>query len=91
MPGTKQLLINGPGGHVLGGWNYAVDTHLGHVLVDLETELATLLGRPIAYNIPSASSGQASTAKGVVNPWPNAMPRPTVTTSAFCLVRGIKV
>ena len=59
MPGTKQLLINGPGGHVLGGWNYAVDTHLSHVLVDFEAELATLLERPIAYNIfDSEGSGQ---------------------------------
>ena len=51
MPGTKQLIINGSDGHLLGGWNYAIDTHLSHVLVDLEAELATLLERPIAYNI----------------------------------------
>ena len=51
MPGTKQLFINGPGGHLVGGWNYAVDTHLSHVLVDLEAGLATKLQRPIAYNI----------------------------------------
>jgi hypothetical protein len=51
MLGTKQLPINGPEGHLLGGWNYAVDTHLSRVLVDLEAELATRLGRPIAYNI----------------------------------------
>ncbi|MBC7249996.1 MAG: hypothetical protein H5T62_06895 [Anaerolineae bacterium] len=51
MPGTKQLLVNGPDGHLLGGWNYVVDTHLSRVLVDLEAELATRLGRPIAYNI----------------------------------------
>jgi hypothetical protein len=51
MPGTKQLILNGPGGHLLGGWNYPVDTHLSQVLVDLEVDLATLLGRPIAYNI----------------------------------------
>ncbi|HIE18023.1 MAG TPA: hypothetical protein EYP71_07520 [Dehalococcoidia bacterium] len=51
MPGTKQLIINGPEGHLLGGWNYPVDTHLNHVLVDLEADLATKLERPIAYNI----------------------------------------
>jgi hypothetical protein len=51
MPGTKQLILNGPGGHLLGGWNYAIDTHLTHLLVDLEADLATLLERPIAYNI----------------------------------------
>jgi len=51
MPGTKQLLINGPDGHLLGGWNHPVDTHLKGVLVDLEADLATTLQRPIAYNI----------------------------------------
>jgi len=51
MPGTKQLIINGPEGHLLGGWNYAVDTHLSRVLVELEAELATKLARPIAYTI----------------------------------------
>ena len=59
MPGTKQLIINGPSGYLLGGWNYAIDTHLSHLLVELEAELATLLGRPIAYNIfDSEGSGQ---------------------------------
>ncbi|MEW5956881.1 MAG: hypothetical protein AB1801_04095 [Chloroflexota bacterium] len=27
MPGAKQLLVNGPQGHVLIGWNYPIDTH----------------------------------------------------------------
>jgi hypothetical protein len=57
MPGTKQLLINGPAGHLLGGWNYAVDLHLTHVLVDLEADLATTLQRPIAYNIFDSEGG----------------------------------
>jgi len=51
MPGTKQLIVNGPDGHLIGGWNYVVDTHLSRVLVNLEADLATCLGRPIAYNI----------------------------------------
>lgn len=51
MPGTKQLIVNGPDGHLVGGWNYAVDVHLSRVLVNLEAELATRLGRPIAYTI----------------------------------------
>jgi hypothetical protein len=51
MPGTKQLIINGPGGRLLGGWNYPVDNHLSQVLVDFEANPPTLLGRPIAYNI----------------------------------------
>jgi hypothetical protein len=63
MPGTKQLLINGPDGHLLGGWNYPVDTHLTHVLVDLEAELATKLGRPIAYNIFDSEGSGLPTAE----------------------------
>ncbi len=51
MPGTKQLLINGPEGHLLGGWNYVIDTHLTHLLVELEADLAHKLQRPIACNI----------------------------------------
>ncbi len=63
MPGTKQLLINGPDGHLLGGWNYPVDTHLTHVLVDLEVELATKLQRPIAYNIFDSEGSGLPTAE----------------------------
>jgi hypothetical protein len=51
MPGTQQLIINGPGGRLPGGWNYPVDNHLSQVLVDFEANPPTLLGRPIAYNI----------------------------------------
>lgn len=59
MPGTKQLIVDGPQGHLLGGWNYAVDTHLNGVLVEWEADLATLLERPIAYTIfDSEGSGQ---------------------------------
>jgi len=59
MPGTKQLIINGPGGRLIGGWNAPVDTHMTQVLVELEADLATLLERPIAYNIfDSEGSGQ---------------------------------
>jgi transposase len=57
MPGTKQLLLNGPAGHLLGGWNHWVDTHLTHVLVDLEADLATKLQRPIAYTIVDSEAG----------------------------------
>ena len=63
MPGTKQLLINGPEGHLLGGWNYPVDTHLTHVLVDLEADLATNLERPIAYNIFDSEGSGLPTAE----------------------------
>jgi hypothetical protein len=51
MPGTKQLLVNGPQGHVLMGWNYPIDSHFSRVLVDMEAELATMVERPIAYTI----------------------------------------
>jgi hypothetical protein len=63
MPGTKQLLINGPEGHLLGGWNYPVDTHLSHVLVDLEADLADQLQRPIAYNVFDSEGGGLPTAE----------------------------
>ncbi len=63
MPGTKQLIINGAGGHLLGGWDYAVDTHLSHVLVDLEADLATQLQRPIACNIFDSEGGGLPTAQ----------------------------
>jgi len=62
MPGTKQLLINGPDGHLLGGWNHQVDTHLTHVLVDLEAQLATNLQRPIAYSIFDSEGSGLPTA-----------------------------
>lgn len=51
MPGTKQLIVNGPDGHLLGGWNDPVDAHLSKVLVDFEAHLAAQLHRPVAYNI----------------------------------------
>ena len=57
MPGTKQMLINGPDGHLLGGWNYAVDTCFPAVLVDLEADLATTLDRPIAYTVCDSEGG----------------------------------
>ena len=63
MPGTKQLLVNGPDGHLLGGWNEQVDTHLTQVLVDWEAELATKLQRPIAYNIFDSEGSGLPTAK----------------------------
>ena len=63
MPGTKQLLINAPDGHLLGGWNYPVDVHLTQVLVDLEADLATKLERPIAYNIFDSEGGGLPTAE----------------------------
>ena len=63
MPGTKQLLINGPGGRLLGGWNYVVDSHLTHVLVDLEADLATKLQRPIAHNVFDSEGGGLPIAK----------------------------
>jgi hypothetical protein len=57
MPGTKQLIINGPKGRLLGGWNYPVDAHLSKVLVDFESHLAAKLHRPIAYTIVDSEGG----------------------------------
>ena len=63
MPGTKQLIINGPGGHLLGGWDYVVDNRLSHVLVDLEIKLADKLQRPIAYNVFDSEGGGQPTGE----------------------------
>lgn len=51
MPGTKQLLVNGPEGHLLIGWNYPIDSHFSRVLVEMETKLDSIVARPIAYTI----------------------------------------
>lgn len=57
MPGTKQLLVNGPGGQPLLGWNKPIDSHLSGVLVELEAELTGLLARPIAYTVFDSEGG----------------------------------
>lgn len=57
MPGTKQLIVNGPDGRLLGGWNYPVDAHLSKVLVDFEAHLAMQMNRPVAYNIFDSEGG----------------------------------
>jgi hypothetical protein len=63
MPGTKQLILNGPAGHLLGGWDMAIDLHLSQVLVDLEADLADLLQRPIAYTICDSDGGGLPTGQ----------------------------
>jgi hypothetical protein len=57
MPGTRQLIINGPKGYFLGGWNYPIDTHMTQVLVDLEEELGQTLQRPIICNVLDGEAG----------------------------------
>ena len=57
MPGTKQLLINGPDGHLIGGWNHAVDSHFSQVMVEWEGQLADMLDRPLAYTILDSEGG----------------------------------
>jgi hypothetical protein len=57
MPGTKQLILNGTHGEILGGWNYAIDAHLTHVLVDLEEELSQTLQREIHCTIIDGEGG----------------------------------
>ncbi|MBU0490975.1 MAG: hypothetical protein KKB13_03915, partial [Chloroflexi bacterium] len=57
MPGTKQLILNGPRGRLLGGWDYPIDAHLTHLLVDLETALEQTLQRPIACVITDSEGG----------------------------------
>jgi hypothetical protein len=57
MPGTKQLILNGFGGRYLGGWDYAIDAHMSHTLVDLEAALEHTLGRPIACTVMDSEGG----------------------------------
>jgi hypothetical protein len=57
MPGTKQLILNGTEGHLLGGWNYPIDTHMTHVLVDVEAAMEGELGRPIGCTIMDSEGG----------------------------------
>lgn len=57
MPGTKQLLLNGRDGRYLGGWNYPIDAHLSHTLVEMEAALESSLGRPIACTVVDSEGG----------------------------------
>ncbi|MFH1636541.1 MAG: hypothetical protein ABIG63_21375 [Chloroflexota bacterium] len=57
VPGTKQLILNGTGGYLLGGWNYPIDTHMTHILVDLEADLSRSLQRPILCTILDSEGG----------------------------------
>lgn len=57
MPGTKQLILNGFDGRYLGGWNYPIDTHMTHILVDLEAALERTLARSIACTVMDSEGG----------------------------------
>ena len=57
MPGTKQLILNGPAGRFLGGWNYPIDTHMTHILVELEAALEHTLKRSITCTIVDSEGG----------------------------------
>ncbi len=57
MPGTKQLILNGFDGRYLGGWNYPIDAHMTHTLVDLETSLERTLERPIVCTVMDSEGG----------------------------------
>jgi hypothetical protein len=57
MPGTKQLILNGPQGWLLGSWNHPIDTHMSHILVDLELALANTLRRPVECTITDSEGG----------------------------------
>ena len=59
MPGTKQLLLSGPDGYLLGGWNYPIDTHFSQLLGQMEVKLSQKLARPILCTIvDSEGNGQ---------------------------------
>jgi hypothetical protein len=57
MPGTKQMILNGPNGWLLGGWNHPIDTHMSHILVDLEAALERTLGRSVGCTIADSEGG----------------------------------
>ena len=57
MPGTKQLILNGQDGRYLGGWNYPIDAHMTHTLVELESALEGSLGRPIVCTVLDSEGG----------------------------------
>lgn len=57
MPGTKQLILSGPQGRLLGGWDYPIDTHLTHLLVDLEADLEDTWERVIVCVIVDSEGG----------------------------------
>jgi hypothetical protein len=57
MPGTKQMILSGPNGWLLGGWNHPIDTHMSHILIDLETALGRTLGRPVGCTITDSEGG----------------------------------
>lgn len=63
MPGTKQLVVNGPDGYWLGCWNYQIDTHMTQVLVELEERLCQTLQRPILCNIFDSEGGGLPTGE----------------------------
>lgn len=63
MPGTKQLILNGPEGHLLGAWDMAIDLHLSQVLVDLEADLTEVFQRPLAYTICDSDGGGLPTGQ----------------------------
>jgi hypothetical protein len=57
MPGTKQLLVNGPGGQPLLGLNRPIDRHLNGELITLEETLSAHWQRPIGLTIFDSEGG----------------------------------
>jgi len=57
MPGTKQMILSGSNGWLLGGWNHPVDTHMSHILIDLEAALERTVGRPVGCTITDSEGG----------------------------------
>lgn len=89
MPGTKQLLVNGPDGHLIGGWNRPIDTHLSRVLVELEANLAHWLQRPIAYTVCDSEGGGLPIGQQYVEakqPYLSYLPRQDYALSDFELL-----
>lgn len=88
MPGTKQLILNGPGGHLLGGWNEVIDAHLSRVLVGVELKLEAGLQRSIRCTICDSEGGGLPTGQHYAQAdryYLSLLPRQSYTLTDFVL------
>ena len=86
MPGTKQLLINGPAGQPLLGLNRPIDRHLNGELVDLEETLTAQWQRPIGLTIFDSEGGGLPLGQRYLaanRPYLSHLPRPGYKLAAF--------
>jgi hypothetical protein len=86
MPGTKQLLINGPAGQPLLGLNRPIDRHLNGELVALEETLTAQWQRPIGLTIFDSEGGGLPLGQRYLaanRPYLSHLARPDYKLAAF--------